>query len=322
MSLKRRERTIHPEDASDFCRDEDEEVRFYYDPADPSIPPMPSVTSILQVRDDPEKDKNLQDWRDNCHGQKDWAQPWWKDQMTYKGLRGTLVHYAILSQLGDPDGDTYFHEVGDSQRGYEEYWAEYALKKWSKKAPSANAKDIPYSPTQNRYDGEHAWDAAMRDCSWAITRFKEEWERRGLTDENIIAVEKHVRDTDYGYAGQLDLLYEDDGEVVCADLKTSSAIRLSAKLQLAAYAYAVGGEVGASSSEEATTETDSDGISEVDRIEVWWAYPDDKAFAVEDQRDWDRSWRGLEHEWLSLVARAHETAYVHTLDVDDEDFFN
>lgn len=282
---------IHPEDTGPR-RDDDEEVRFYFDPEDPNFSPLPSVTSILQVREDPEKDESIQGWRDHFDGSKPWKRPWWKDSMAFKGARGTLVHFAILSQLGDPDGDTYHHQVGGSSRGYEEYWAEYKLKKWSKQAPSADNPDVP-TPANNEYDGEHAWDVAMRDTSWAIRQFKNEWQARGLDDTNVIDVERYVFDTEYGYAGQVDLLYEDaNGDVVCADLKTSSAIRISAKLQLAAYANAV--------------------AEDVDRLECWWLYPDDSEFAVESHEDWERTWRGLEHEFLGLCDTASVT-YSNTL---------
>jgi len=88
---------------------------------------VPSVSVIKGLRTDPEKEDALQGWRDRFDGQSSWSRPWWNDQKQFKAVRGT-VHFTILNALGDASGETYFHEVGDSDWGMEEYYSEYVLK--------------------------------------------------------------------------------------------------------------------------------------------------------------------------------------------------
>lgn len=295
-------------DTSDVTRtqvDHDgDNIRLYYLPGS-DIPPMPSVSTIKRLRVDPEKDDALEGWRERYDGQSGWARPWYEDQKMYKAYRGTLVHFAILDALADASGDTYFHEVGDTDWGYEEYYAEYCLKKWSKKAPSANSDEVPYTPRNNKYDGEHAWDKAVREMKWAANAFNEEIIQTGHLDpENVEAVEQYLFDTEFGYAGQFDLLYEDDeGNTVLSDIKTSSGIRFDHKLQAAAYKHAL----------ESTSDV------EVDRCEVIRLYPDDEVVEISSSDDWDRSLEGLEYEFLGLVDHAKHVEYQATIEEATEE---
>jgi hypothetical protein len=261
---------------------------------------MPSVTTIKGVRVDPEKEDSLEGWRTRFDGQSAYGRPWYKDQKVFKGYRGTLIHFAILNELGDASGDTYFHDVGESDYGKEEYWAEYCLKKWSRQAPSANSDEVPYVPRNNQYDGEHAWDKAMRGMRWATKAFKEQIIDTGhLRRENVIDVESFVFDTQYGYGGQFDLLYEtDDGETILSDLKTSSAIRFGHKLQSAAYKRAVENERGIT----------------VDQTEVLRLHPDSETVEIERSDEWDRSLQGLQHEFLGLCDKAWGIEYSDVLE--------
>lgn len=316
-------RTKYPLDPDD---DESDTIRVYYDPTT-DTPPMPSVTVIKGLRVDPEKEDALDGWRERFDGQSQWARPWYKDQKVFKGFRGTLIHFAILSELGAADGDTYFHEVGDKEWGHEEYYAEYALKKWSKKAPSANSKQVPYTPRANKYDGEHAWDKAVRGLKWATRAFKLavldgkrssphfDW----ATDEphadgrferdNVIGVEQFVFDTEYGYGGQYDLLYEyydesdDEMKTVLGDLKTSSAVRFDHKLQSAAYKRAVEAREGIT----------------IDECEIIRLHPDSEIVELSRSPDWDRTLEGLEHEFLGLADRAWTDEYADVLQRAKED---
>lgn len=296
--------------------DDDNWIRVYYSP-EHDTPPMPSVSVVKGIRVDPDKEQSLEGWRDRFDGQSKWGRPWWKDQMAFKGYRGTLIHFAILDELADASGDTYYHNVGTGDWGREEYDAEYALKKWSKKAPSANSNDVPYVPHSNKYDGEHAWDKAVRGMKWATRAFKEaiidgntdsshyQWENEvpdtagRLDPENVIGVEQFVFDTEYGYGGQYDLLYETpDGRTVLSDLKTSSGIRFDNKLQSAAYKRAV----------ESRTETT------IDETEIIRVHPDSETVEISRSPEWDRTLNGLEHQFLGLCDQAWNVTYSDALE--------
>lgn len=272
---------------------DDESIRVYFDPNN-DLPPMPSVSVVKDLRVDPEKKEMLGGWKDRYDGQSQWARPWWDDQRTFKAYRGTLIHFAILNELDDASGETYFHEVGDDEWGKEEYYAEYCLKKWSNKAPSANTDEVPHSPRRNKYDGEHAWDRATRDMKWAAQAFKQQVMDEGYLSRNdVITVEEFVYDTEYGYGGQYDLLYEHDGKTVLGDLKTSSAVRFDHKLQSAAYKRAVEAQEGIT----------------IDECAIMRLHPDSETVELSFSRNWDRSLEGLEHEFLALADKAHTKTY-------------
>jgi len=276
-------------------------IRVYFCP-ELDLAPMPSVSVIKALREDPDKEEGLQGWRDRFDGQSQWGRPWYKDQKIFKAYRGTLVHFSILNELGDAGGDTYFHEVGEKDWGREEYYAEYALKKWSRMAPSANTDEVPYTPRNNQYDGEHAWDKAMRGVTWAARNFYETMIAEGRLDpENVVAVEEFVYDEQYGYGGQFDLLYETpDGRVVLSDVKTSSAVRFDHKLQSAAYKRAI--------------ETRSGLPDHVDECEIVRLHPDKEVVEISRSPDWDRTLDGLGHEFLGLTDHAQNVIYSTVLD--------
>jgi hypothetical protein len=315
-----------------------DEIRVYYDPTS-DMPPSPSVSVVKELRVDPDKEAGLEGWRDRYDGQSSWARPWHEDQKTFKAYRGTLIHFAILSELGDAAGDTYYHTVGEDDWGREEYEAEYNLKKWSRKAPSANTDEVPYTPRDNQYDGAHAWDTAVRGIKWATRTFKQciidgtppesvtvhadsaPLDGR-LNPENVLAVEDFIYETEYGYGGQFDLLYEyhdgSDWQTVLADLKASSAVRFDNKLQLAAYKYAIEQrsdlpDTVDEPAEETSTTSLSQGV-EIDECEVIRLHPDSETVEVSRSPQWKRTLTGLEHQFLGLVDEAHTTQYPEALE--------
>jgi hypothetical protein len=327
--------------------DDIEEIRVYYR-LDDEVVPMPSVSVVKALREDAEKKEILEGWRSHYDGKSKWARPWYEDQKTFKGHRGTLVHFAILDALGDASGDTYYHDVGpdDDNWGREEYYSEYCLKKWSKKAPSANCEDPDIrAPRENRYDGEHAWDRAVRGLKWATRAFKLavmdgversphfEWHGEGppseigrLEPQHVLAVEEYVYNDVDGYAGQYDLLYEypadEDGDfipnatesdtevtewrTVLADIKTSSGVRFDHKLQSAAYKRAI-----------ETTSPPNHG-RQIDECEIIRLYPDDEVVELSRSTEWARTLEGMEHEFLGLVDEAHNVTYTETLSRAEE----
>jgi len=108
----------------------------------------------------------------------------------------------------------------------------------------------------------------------------------------VLGLEEFVYNTEYGYGGQYDLLYEaPDGSIVLSDLKTSSGVRFDHKLQSAAYKLAV----------ESFTDY------EIDETEVIRVYPDDEVVEVSRSHQWDRSLDGLGHEFLGLVDQSKKS---------------
>jgi len=316
-TVSRTKATVHPTERHDGLKSEGDgppEIRVYFNRRS-ATPPMPSVSVIKNLRVDPEKAEALEGWRTHYDGQSGYARPWWKDQMAYKANRGTLIHFAILDALGDAASEDWYHTIGDSAWGREEYEAEYALKKWSLQAPSANTDEVPYTPRANKYDGEHAWDRAVREMRWATKAFKQRcldgevsshYQRHDddspvtgrLGSGRVLAVEQFVFDTEYGYGGQFDLLYDTaDGTTVLADIKTSSGVRFDHKLQSAAYKRAI---------ESATDIT-------VDETEIIRLYPDDEVVEVSRSPQWDRTLEGLQHEFLALSDEAQNVRYQQTL---------
>jgi hypothetical protein len=248
--------------------------------------PVPSVTTVEDLRVDPDKDEALEGWRTSYDGQDKWSCPHWADQQQYKANRGTLGHYAILNNLDDVE------------RSDEEDDAEYELKHWGEERPTVRCRGDEYEGHEipedilapmgdpSHHDGEEAWDKCIRDINWAINQFEDVAAEYGITDSSTIATEKYVLDEEIGYSGQFDLLYQaPDGATVLADLKLSSGIRIGYKLQLAAYANALD--------------------RHVDRLQVIRLHPDSSTVEVEDSRDWDRSVTGLCHEYLGLCDKAH-----------------
>jgi len=313
ISVRRTQMPLLDEVAAEKKRksgDDDPHIRLYYSPDDDN-PPMPSVTTVKDLRVSPEKDETINGWRQRYDGKSSYARPWWNDQMAYKGHRGTIIHFVILSGLDTDEhaasGDTHFHRVGDDDWGREEYESEYALKKWSKKAPSANTDEIGFQPRNNQYDGIHAWDKAAREMKWAARAFKTRmidgvvdsavYTRHEndasvdgrLAEATILGLEDFVYNTEYGYGGQYDLLYQTaDDRVVLSDLKTSSGVRFDHKLQSAAYKLAV----------ESATDY------EIDETEIIRVNPDYEEVEVSRSTQWDRSLEGLGHQFLALADKA------------------
>jgi len=252
----------------------------------------PSVTTATSQRIDPDKKAAIQGWRDRYDGSSDYCKPYWEDQLHYKGWRGTLAHYACLNQLGDIDegNESYFTDVGDDNRGMEEYWAEYKLK------------------TFGEYDGEDAWKKAARDIYWTQKKFEELCDEHSVDEESTVAVEEYVLDPTYEYGGQADLIYTDvDGNIVLADLKTSSGIREDYKIQLAAYAFALRNRAERMRKQDCQSSKgleDSDALPyEIDRVEVWRIYPDKKEVEIQSNEDWERTLDSYYEQFLGLVYR-------------------
>jgi len=187
-----------------------------------------SVSTVTDIRDNPEKKKALDGWRSTYDGSDEDSYPHHVEQMVYKQLRGTLGHYAILSNLGNVP------------KGEEEYHAEKVLKNWDTERPSAQRDDVTHIGDDHSYDGEQAWSKCMRDISWVTSEFVDIAAELGINPDSVIATENYVSYDDPLYRGQFDLLYTDkDGVNTLCDLKLASGIRYDYKLQIAAYRNAI-----------------------------------------------------------------------------------
>lgn len=246
--------------------DDDNEIRLYYTPDLSFV--APSVTSITSRRVDQERDDAIGGWKDRYDGSSSYCKPHWKRQLKFKGWRGTLIHYTCLSTLGSTSSgnESYYTRVGDTDRGIEEYKAERGLKQ------------------MDEYDGADAWNKSCRDSYWAKQEFEDLCAERGIDEETIVAIEEYVCEETFQFAGQADMVYEDEeGELVVVDIKTGSAVRMDNKVQIAAYAYAL--------------------PYDIDRAEIWRLYPDDSDVEIQSSTEWDRSLPSLYEQFLGVLYR-------------------
>jgi len=249
-----------------------DEYRMYTDGDDR----WPSVTTILDARPTPEKDKSLRGWRNWLKGQPDRPNP--DEVMAYKGWRGTLAHYKCLADLASYD-----------LAGDEELQAYEGLKGWE-------------------YNHDDALRQASEEVEWSVSEFRDmlddlgvaEWDDNDeLVHDRVRAVEQYVVDHDIGFAGQYDLAYElPDGDTVLADIKTSKADSVSGlinkkfpryALQLSAYAHAVD--------------------FEVDHCHILWVAPDTRQSAIIPDREWPSARRVYLDEFSSIAEEVHQTTF-------------
>jgi len=256
-----------------------------------------SVSTVTDIRDNPEKKAALRGWRNAYDGSDSDSFPHHVEQMVYKQLRGTLGHYAILSNLGDvPKGD-------------EEIEAEYILKNWDEERPSAQRDDVNHQGDDHSIYGEQAWSKCMRDLSWVTSEFYDVADEEGINPETTIATEDYVSFDDPLYRGQFDLLYEPpNGPVTLCDLKLSSGIRYDYKLQIAAYRNAILHTDGYPDEydEGTTSQNPLHEVDEIPRVQIIRLHPDSEVVEIQTNDDWDTSIEELTAEFLALVERASE----------------
>lgn len=168
---------------------------------------LPSVSTVLDVRPKPPAlKKYLRNTSESDKNQKTF----------YTQNRGTLIHYACLSQLVD-----------------DEFWSD---DEESSEQCLRGTKMHPESGLTGDYE---TWQRFKDDRAWALDAWELIRDVYGITPESTLDVELFVMNTDVGYAGQFDLLYSDDGAVVLADIKTSKRVYDKHLIQLSAYAQAV-----------------------------------------------------------------------------------
>lgn len=159
----------------------------------------------------------------------------WEAITKYKQNRGTLIHYECQNPLID-----------------EEIWS----------------SDEQSSEDYIKETGQ--WERYEREREWALEKWELIRSVYGITPETVLDIETYTLNTDVGYAGQFDILYQDQetNETVLCDLKTSKDIYDKFPLQLSSYAHAVD-------------------IS-IDRAEVIRMNPDNDDWFRSTSHDWER----------------------------------
>ncbi len=125
-------------------------------------------------------------------------------------------------------------------------------------------------------------DLAVLDSMWTLCK-------EVMPIGYIHDVETFVIETDIGYGGQFDLLYEDtdSGETVLADLKTSKGVYEKHLMQLSAYRMAV--------------------PINVDRMEVIRLNPEREDWRVFPDTEWTQCPSDLAAEFINLRAELERT---------------
>lgn len=236
-----------------------------------------SVTTILSRLE--EDDTGLKIWKRINNGQGDNAH--WEHLFWYKTYRGTLCHYQALSLYVD-DFDSEDSMWGAGEKEALEMMT-FGPKPGTFRYASHSPQDVVYSilydqgTVQSRkefyahYSDVTLLDVVTADQRWFLETFKEIIDVIGVG--TILNVEKFLIQEGLGYGGQVDMLYEDvNGNIVVADLKTSSGLRQKHALQSVAYARAI----------EQSTDIDVDSI---DRIEIIRLHPDTKTWQIHSDKD-------------------------------------
>jgi len=227
------------------------------------------VYSVTTILDDDEEPDYIKYWKQKNNGVGDAA--FWKHILEYKQNRGTMAHYAALSQLEQhhPHDDQLWSEdeksslneimdcVGDDEFMY------------------SIMKDRGWVPNQEAYEDYREMedteldDILYKDLEFFKNAFAETMLDKGVTPEDVLSVEhmfalpENEESGHKGYGGQADMIYEDPatGEHVVVDLKTSKDVYKKHKHQAAAYAQA------------ALESPDMNG-DYIDRAEIWRINPD------------------------------------------------
>ncbi len=243
------------------------------------------VLSVTTILGELEEDTGRLDWwkrqndgtGDNAHH----VHLFW-----YKTYRGTLCHYQALKKFegsfdseetmfGDGEREA-MGELMDADNGTKEFYDED-----SDEVIESTSDEILYSILKDhgyvgdwydyntKYSDHSIMDIHRQDVEYFVEAFNEICDALGVNEDTVVSVERFMVNEDVGYGGQCDLLYRDDGDLVVADLKTSSGLRQKHRLQSVAYAKAVEEEFG----------------EEVARVEVWRIHPDTQTWEIHSHEE-------------------------------------
>jgi len=255
----------------------DAEERRHYEKDDVEVY---SVTTILS---DDEEPYYIQQWKQNNDGTGDNAD--WRHILEYKQNRGTLAHYAALSQLEDkhPHDDRLWS--GDERQslnqimdrvGDDEFL--YSILKDRGMIESRHA----FEPVKDEID---LTDILYDDLGYFKDQFADTMLSKGVTPADVMSVEhmfalpENEEAGHAGYGGQADMIYEDPetGEHVVVDLKTSKDVYDKHKKQLSAYS-------------QAAMESPEMNGDYIDRAEVWRFFPDEEESEIYVMDDHKQYW--------------------------------
>lgn len=239
----------------------DEVGRLYEVGADRDL--YPSVSTVLDVREKPEK---LKRWEQRTSEEEQ------EKFKSYTQNRGTLVHANCQ--------DDVIPISPDSGEPIKELWGE----------DEQNSEDeLKANDEWERYQDdlefiEYAWNLIKRLLNLPPSPDHQDDD----SYNSVHDVETYVANKEVGYAGQFDLLYQDESqnETVLADLKTSKGVYKKYQLQLAAYAMAV--------------------PMSIDRVEVIRMNPEKRDWEISSSHDWERDISDLQSEFIELRARLEE----------------
>jgi len=253
----------------DITRKTENGLRWYSD-GDNSVLSVTTVLGFLQ-----EDTTGLEKWKSRNDGTD--GNPHHEHIYWYSAPRGTLCHYQALQHFEDAfdvSENMWGEEEADSMTQVSDGPSEGTFD-----TASHDLDDITYSILANKgvVDSREQYEAMFADteladiCRRDVDYFTEQFldicDELGVDTESVITVERYLVNGEDGYGGQCDMLYEDpEGNVVVADLKTSSALRQKHRLQSVAYMKAV--------------EKADNGPDKVDRIEVWRICPEEDSWQV------------------------------------------
>lgn len=283
------------EEINDVERYLDGDDKRHYE-TDPDIDVL-SVTTILDEKDDG-KEYWLETWKENNDGVSDNA--YWEHILEYKQNRGTMAHYAALSQLEE------MHPHDDELWGGDERSSLNAImdRVGDDEFMYSIMKDRDWVANQEAYNAyleneeNHLDDIFYHDLDYFKKGFAEIMLDKGVTPEYVESVEhmfalpENEESGHNGFGGQADMIYEDPatGEHVVVDLKTSKSIYDKHKYQVAAYAQA------------AMESPDMNG-DYIDRAEIWRINPDKKEKEIFELEDHTEYWE----EFAALTAEAYKS---------------
>ena len=263
----------------DVTRDTYDDGSRYYTDGETEIV---SVTTVLDHLD--EDTSGLDYWKGQNDGSGD--APYWQHIFWYSAPRGTLCHYQALQHFEDAFeyDEMWGEEEGESMAQVSNGPADDAFDSYDDPDAPTDKNEVTYSilkdqgivESRDQYDALFAdstsLDDVLRDdIEWFVEKFEYICEKLGVDSDAVLRVEKFMHEPSILVAGQTDLVYEDrNGDIVVADLKTSSGLRQKHRLQSVAYMKAV---------EEADW-----GPSEVDRVEVWRIAPSKREYEVHSHK--------------------------------------